>query len=50
MNINQFLIDLSILSQKHGIKIEGCIVNDKNENLTWTIKETVADNQTEFNI
>ena len=24
MNINQFLIDLAILSQKHGIKIEGC--------------------------
>ena len=24
MNINQFLIDLAILSQKHSIKIEGC--------------------------
>jgi len=24
MNINQFLIDLAILSQKHGVKIEGC--------------------------
>jgi len=70
MNINQFLIDLAILSQKHGVKIEGCgccgspalvqikleetkghyEVNEKNENLTWSIKEIVADNQTEFNI
>lgn len=24
MNINDFLIDLAILSQKYGIKIEGC--------------------------
>lgn len=24
MNINEFLIDLAVLSQKHGIKIEGC--------------------------
>ena len=24
MNINQFLIDLAVLSQKYGIKIEGC--------------------------